>query len=198
MNPANSHHREKKRLENPPARFKLKIQRRDKEGSFQFDHDENEWSYQAQSSNQEATIGTTAFGTVENHDDDENYHEHFHKPSYWVSSRGLGEGYRLSSTGGSDSHDGRKGAPGYHEEPGDAFPGGRGAGSGSLTAVYASEASRSALWDGLTRRRTYALSRFRGRGPVHKGRVDFFTSERIGNEVGVSFSLAGDVGGIRP
>jgi hypothetical protein len=214
----------------------------DKEGSFKFDHDENEWSYLAQTSdhlakwrdfehassycsvapgapactqmqceafrraygvtsvewytNQEATIGSTAFGTVENHDDDESYHEHFHKPTYWVSSRGLGEGYRLASTGGSDSHDGRKGVPGFHEAPGDAFPGGRGAGSGSLTAVYASEASRSALWDGLTRRRTYALSRFRGRGPVHKGRVDFFTSERIGNEVGVSFALAGDVGGI--
>jgi hypothetical protein len=129
----------------------------------------------------EATIGSTLFheGTGEppcdalfafiwDPDPTGCYHDTFHIPDRYVSSRGLKEGFPLAFTGGSDSHGGRRRAP-------TGFPGGRGAGYGSLTVVYAGAATREAIWDGLTRRHTYSLSRFREIGPVHKGRVDFTT-----------------------
>lgn len=102
------------------------------------------------------------------------FHETFHVPERYVTSRGLREGYQLAEMGGSDAHSGRRFAP-------KGFPGSRGAGSRALTVVYADGPTRPAIWDGLTRRRTYALSRFRGIGPVHKGRVDFFTPDPIEN-----------------
>jgi hypothetical protein len=117
-------------------------------------------------------------------------HDTLHWPERYVSSRGLREGYMLAFSGGSDSHNGRRHAP-------NGFGGGRGAGGGSLTAVYAGDATRPAIWDGLTRRHTYALSRFRETGPVHKGRVDFFTPQPTGNEVALAAAVdPGDVGGI--
>ncbi|HYV17904.1 MAG TPA: HYR domain-containing protein [Verrucomicrobiae bacterium] len=99
------------------------------------------------------------------------FHESFHAPDRYVSSRGLREGFDLAFTGGSDNHGGRRFAPtGF---------GNRGAGSKSLTVVAADASTREAIWDGLTRRRTYALSRFREGGPVHKGRVDFYTLDPL-------------------
>lgn len=98
------------------------------------------------------------------------YHDAHHSPDRYVSSRGLREGFALAFTGGSDSHGGRRSAP-------TGFPGGRGAGYGSLTVVQADGPTREAIWDGVTRRRTYALSRFNEIGPVHKGRVDFYTRD---------------------
>ena len=95
-------------------------------------------------------------------------HDRWHFPDQYVSSRGLREGFALGFTGGSDSHGGSRTKP-------TGFPGARGAGYGSLTVVYADAPTREAIWDGLTNRRTYALSRFREIGPVHKGRVDFYT-----------------------
>lgn len=99
-------------------------------------------------------------------------HDRWHFPDRYVSSRGLREGYALGFTGGSDSHGGRRNAV-------SGFPGARGAGGSSLTVVYADASTREAIWDGLTNRRTYALSRFREIGPVHKGRVDFYTLDRL-------------------
>ena len=99
-------------------------------------------------------------------------HDRWHFPDQYVSSRGLREGYALGFTGGSDSHGGSRTAV-------KGFPGARGAGGSSLTVVYADASTREAIWDGLTNRRTYALSRFREIGPVHKGRVDFYTLDRI-------------------
>ncbi|NUO50552.1 MAG: HYR domain-containing protein [Polyangiaceae bacterium] len=99
------------------------------------------------------------------------FHDQVHIPARFVTSRALREGYLLSETGGSDNHGGRRFAP-----DGD-FPGSRGAGSGSLTVVQAGAATRPSIWEGLSRRRTYALSRLREIGPVHKGRVDFFSTE---------------------
>lgn len=101
------------------------------------------------------------------------FHDTFHIADRYVSSRGLREGYALASTGGSDSHGGRR------SEPKGGFPANRGAGSKSLTVVYAGGSTREAIWDGLTRRHTYALSRFREVGPVHKGRVDFYTADPL-------------------
>ena len=101
-------------------------------------------------------------------------HDTFHIPERYVTSRGLREGYMLAEMGGSDTHSGRRFAP-------KGFPGSRGAGSRALTVVYADGPTRPAIWDGLNRRRTYALSRFRGIGPVHKGRVDFFTPDPLEN-----------------
>ena len=98
------------------------------------------------------------------------FHDTFHIPDRYVSSRALKEGFPLAFAGGSDSHGGRRRAP-------SGFPGGRGAGYGSLTVVYANAATRESIWDGLTRRHTYSLSRFREIGPVHKGRVDFYTAD---------------------
>src|SRR5262249_21152373 len=73
------------------------------------------------------------------------------------------------STGGSDSHSGRRYDPESTES--------RGAGSASLTVVYGAEATRAGIWNGMTRRHTYALSRLREIGPVHKGRVAFYTAD---------------------
>ncbi|HEV8198907.1 MAG TPA: HYR domain-containing protein, partial [Candidatus Polarisedimenticolia bacterium] len=100
------------------------------------------------------------------------YHDAYHMPDKYVTSRGLREGYQLASTGGSDSHGGRK----FHPT---GFPGDRGAGSKSLTVVYADGSTREQIWDGLTRRHTYALSRFNETGPVHKGRVDFYSLDPL-------------------
>ncbi|MEJ7732624.1 MAG: hypothetical protein WKG00_25900 [Polyangiaceae bacterium] len=116
------------------------------------------------------------------------FHDKHHVPERYVTSRGLREGYLLSETGGSDSHRGRRFAPGD-------LAGSRGAGSKSLTVVQAGAASRGSIWEGLTRRRTYALSRLREIGPVHKGRVDFFTPEPVGNQ-SIALSLSPDIGGI--
>lgn len=112
------------------------------------------------------------------------FHDTFHVPERYVTSRGLREGYMLTETGGSDTHSGRRFAP-------KGFPGSRGAGSRALTVVYADGPTRPAIWEGLNRRRTYALSRFRGIGPVHKGRVDFFTPDPLENAPGVARPLPG-------
>lgn len=117
------------------------------------------------------------------------FHETFHTPERYVTSRGLREGYMLAEMGGSDTHSGRRFAP-------NGFPGSRGAGSRALTVVYADGPTRPAIWDGLSRRRTYALSRFRGIGPVHKGRVDFFTPDPLENAPTVARPFPGP-GGFR-
>ncbi len=137
--------------------------------------------------NQEAAIGSTELHPYSPTDpqckntfspplcallEEELHHEH-HFPGRFVASRGLQEGYTLGFFGGSDSHSGRKNQPTGFPEAGS--PGSRGAGGRSLTVVYADDATRPAIWDGLSHRRAYALSRFREIGPVHKGRVDFFT-----------------------
>ena len=100
------------------------------------------------------------------------YHDGYHLPDRWVSSRGLREGFQLGFFGGSDSHSGRRDHP-------NGFPGSRGAGSASLTVVAANAPTRESIWDGLTNRRTYALSRFQEIGPVHKGRVDFYSLDPL-------------------
>lgn|GEM_PF-2966572 len=43
--------------------------------------------------------------------------------------------------------------------------------------VYAADATRPAIWDGVSKKRTYTLARLREIGPVHKGRVDFFSPD---------------------
>lgn len=112
------------------------------------------------------------------------FHETFHVPERYVTSRGLREGYQLAEMGGSDTHSGRRFAP-------NGFPGSRGAGSRALTVVQAGAPTRAAIFDGLNRRRTYALSRFRGIGPVHKGRVDFFTPDPLENAPAVARPFPG-------
>jgi hypothetical protein len=114
------------------------------------------------------------------------FHDTFHIPDRYVSSRGLREGFPLAFTGGSDSHGGRRNAP-------SGFPGGRGAGYGSLTVVYAEAATREAIWDGLTRHHTYSLSRFREIGPVHKGRVDLITRDLFTNHPPIEYTMGDHV-----
>lgn len=93
-----------------------------------------------------------ALGATVHHESE--FHHKYHRPEDWVVSRALRDGYRLAALGGSDDHD-------------------SGAGGATLTAVYASTATRKSLWAGLQAKRTYTLSRPRGKTPVHKGRVDF-------------------------
>lgn len=61
----------------------------------------------------------------------------------------LARGYRLGFTAGSDGHDGR---PASRREGGFPMPG------SGLTAVYASALTRSAIWEALWARHTYATT----------------------------------------
>ncbi|NPV07256.1 MAG: DUF3604 domain-containing protein [Anaerolineae bacterium] len=90
-----------------------------------------------------------------------------HGPFYWQD--GLARGWRLGAIGGTDSH--ATVAGGYGVEPTQFHP------QPGLTAIYAEQLTRAALWDALKARRCYATS-------ARRILLDFQVNDRwLGQEV---------------
>jgi len=80
-------------------------------------------------------------------------HEEREPPEGTTVQEALARGYRLGIIAGSDNHSGQ---PGYCDQMGNFSR--RRAYHGGLTAIYAKELTREALWDSLWNRRCYATT----------------------------------------